>query len=404
MMSNQSLQQKFSYSLLLALLFSTFMLPSFQVIDGFPKIHLTDMLIPFFAMVVLINFKSELIASAKWFLIANIALMLIALISLIVNHRLFILRDDFELMKMIKFLIVFLFVIIAVKGTDLTSILKIIFVFVLFFNLLHYFNLFGFNQIITKYYGSDLQVSTFGFNSLGQPDTKRIIGTVGNPNNNAILFLFFVIFFFPEMKSKTSEKVFFLLAVFGTLACQSRTGFFALGIIFLLGSIIKKYAFKTTALYLLSFTGLFLLLLLMGNIYLNSLVGNMMKQNSLRSRLETWNILWEMIKQKPLLGYSPFKDYFYINNIYSENEYFLNAWRYGLLGLITYLMILWTSFFKAIKNCFSKSGFCLAMFTLVIAISALTNNPLSDTMIYMMFAFYAGLFFSDNIQTRRESS
>lgn len=60
--------------------------------------------------------------------------------------------------------------------------------------------------------------------------------------------------------------------------------------------------------------------------------------------------------------------------------------------------------FKAIKNCFSKSGFCLAMFTLVIAISALTNNPLSDTMIYMMFAFYAGLFFSDNIQTRRESS
>ena len=103
MMSNQSLQQKFSYSLLLALLFSTFLLPSFQVIDGFPKIHLTDMLIPFFAMVVLINFKSELIASAKWFLIANIALMLIALISLIVNHRLFILRDDFELMKMIKF-------------------------------------------------------------------------------------------------------------------------------------------------------------------------------------------------------------------------------------------------------------------------------------------------------------
>ena len=142
----------------------------------------------------------------------------------------------------------------------------------------------------------------------------------------------------------------------------------------------------------------------MGNIYLNSLVGNMMKQHSFRSRLETWNILWEMIKQKPLLGYSPYKDYFYINNIYSENEYFLNAWRYGLLGLITYLMILWTSFFKAIKNCFSKSGFCLAMFTLVIAISALTNNPLSDTMIYMMFAFYAGLFFSDNIQTRRESS
>jgi hypothetical protein len=43
---------------------------------------------------------------------------------------------------------------------------------------------------------------------------------------------------------------------------------------------------------------------------------------------------------------------------------------------------------------FSKYGFMVAMFTLVIGITSFTNNPLSDGMIYMMFAMSAGLFFS----------
>lgn len=400
-MINEKVQNGISNALLVALLFSSFLLPSIQIFSGFPKIHLTDILLPLFLIVVLMNFRLEIVSVAKGFIIANCLLAFIAVISLLVNHRLSVLRDDFEIMKMAKFVIVFLFVMVTVAKTDFVKMLRIIFVLVVIFNFLHYINFLGFNQIVTKYYGSDVQVDTFGLNSLGQPDTKRIIGTVGNPNNNAILFLFFVIFFFPELKSTWKERIYFLVAVFGLLACQSRTGFIAFGIVFLFGSVIKKYNLKTAVLYLLSFVGMFVLLMLMGNIYLNSLAGNIMKQHSLRSRLETWSMLWEMIKQKPLLGYSPFKDYFDNNHIYSESEYFLHAWRYGFLGLGAYLMILGSAFYASFKARFTKSGFFLSLFTIVIIVTALTNNPLSDTLIYMMYAFCAGLFFSDKMKGRR---
>lgn len=108
--------------------------------------------------------------------------------------------------------------------------------------------------------------------------------------------------------------------------------------------------------------------------------------------------MWEMIKQKPVMGYSPYKDYFYNNNLYSENEYVLYTWRYGILGLISYISILWTSFYLSFKKRFFKHGFYLCMFTIVLAITAITNNPLCDTMIYMMYAFMAGLFFSDYLK------
>lgn len=383
------------------LLFSSFLLPSIQVFSGFPKIHLTDILLPFFLVVVLMNFRLEIISAAKGFIIANCLLVLIAIVSIVVNHRISVLRDDFEVLKMIKFLIVFLFVMVTVQRIDFMKMLKIIFVLVLLFNFLHYIDFLGFNHFVVKYYGSDVQVDTFGLNSLGQPTTKRIIGTVGNPNNNAILFLFFVIFFFPEIKSTWKGRIYFLLAVFGMLACQSRTGFIAFGIVFLLGCISKKYNLKTAVLYLISFTAMFFILVLLGNLYLNSLAGNIMQQHSIRSRLETWSLLWEMIKQKPLLGYAPYKEYFETNNIYSESEYFLYAWRYGLLGLGAYLLALLTGFYFSLKGKMNENGFRFSMFIIVILITAITNTPTSDTMILMMYAFCAGLFFQNQLQERK---
>ncbi len=37
-----------------------------------------------------------------------------------------------------------------------------------------------------------------------------------------------------------------------------------------------------------------------------------------------------------LLGYS--KEYFYEHQLYSENEYILMVWRYGIIGLAFFLM------------------------------------------------------------------
>lgn len=396
-MKNQTAEQKYINTLLAFLLFSTFIIPSFQIIHGFPKVHLSDLILPFIGIVVFNHFNREIINKSKGFLIANLSFLFIAIISLIVNHRILYFRDDFEVLKIIKFLIVFLFVMISTYHLDIIKILRFIFIVIVLFNFFHYTNLFDFNQYVMPFYGSEIQVETFGLNSLGQPDTKRIIGTLGNPNNNAVLFLFFVIYFFPESKSTNTEKLFFLLSVFGTFACQSRTGFISLGIILLVGYFIKKYTLKTLAFFSVISIGLYLFLTQLGNTYLNTLSGNIIKQNSVNSRIETWSFMWEMIKQKPIIGYSPNKEYFETTIVYSENEYLFTTWKYGFTGLISFILILWTTFYSGFQKRFSKKGFCLAMFSLVIAITSLTNNPLSDTMIYMMFAITAGLFYGEQM-------
>ena len=400
-MRNQSIQRTYLISLWSLLIFSTFLLPSFQIIDGFPKIHLTDILLPFIGVIVLKHFTISHIKNSKWFLIANGTLLLIAILSLLINHRISSLRDDFEVLKMIKFLVVFLFVSIAMKQTDSMKILRVIFILVLLFNFMHYTNLFNFNHSIMLFYGSGIQVDTFGLNSLGQPDTKRIIGSLGNPNNNAILFLFFVSYFFPEEKTKITKKVYFLLAIFGTLACQSRTGFISLVFILIIGVLTKNYSIKSLLFYIASSITMFVILMLLGNLYLNSLAGNIIKQNSVRGRIETWTIMWEMIKLKPIIGYSANKEYFEKTIVYPESEYLLNTWRYGFLGLFAYFMILWNAFYAGFQNRFSKYGFCFALFTVVIAIAAITNNPLNDSMISMMFAISAGLFYGEQMNSPR---
>jgi O-antigen ligase len=399
-MKTLDLRNKINWVLLSALLFSAFLVPNIRLINHFAKIHVTDILIPFFLAAIFMNYNPKAFPAAKNFIIAICLMTFIAFISLLVNRHLFIFRDDFEVMKFVKLLIVFLFVMVSVQGKDFIKMLRIIFILVVIFNFLHYTNLFDFNEHILKYYGQEIQVDTFGLNSLGQPDTKRIIGTVGNPNNNAILFLFFTIFFFPELKSTWKEKIYFLLAALGVFACQSRTGLVAFIAIFILGSVVKKYNLKAAGLYLLGFVGMFLGLMLLGNVYLNSLASNLMKQHSVRGRLETWKMLWEMIKQKPIIGYSPSKDYFDENNIYSESEYFLFAWRFGFLGLFAYLYMTFSGFYAGFKARLTNNGFRFAAFSIVIIITAFTNNPLSDPMIFMMYAFSAGLFFSDRLKVR----
>lgn len=378
-------------------LLSVFLLPSFPVIADLPKIHGTDILLPAFLTLSAFSFDKKTFPATSRFLYLLAAMLAVALASLLVNERITVLRDVFELMKLLKFAIVFLFIFLFIEEFELMKWLRITFILLVIFNFLHYVDFLGFNQLVVKYYGSEIQVDTFGLNSLGQPDTKRILGTVGNPNNNAILFLFFIVFFFPKKKSTLIEKTYFLTAVFCFLACQSRTGLVAFTVIFILGAILRKYNLGTFLLYCLGFISMHFSLIFLGNIYMGSF-GNIMKQNSVRGRLETWNMLWQMIKKRPLLGYSPFKDYFYSNNIYAESEYFQNTWRYGFIGLLAYLAWMLNIVLDSFRNKFTESGFRLFLFTIVILITGLTNCPLSDTAIYMMFALCCGLFFAEKLK------
>jgi hypothetical protein len=120
----------------------------------------------------------------------------------------------------------------------------IIFYIVFTFNILQYFNIFNFNQVIEIFYTSPERILFFGKNSLGEIDTKRLLGTMGNPNNNAILFLFFAAVFAPMPKNNKSRLIIFCLSFLAILLTQSRTGLIAFICMVIINIVIFKLGYK----------------------------------------------------------------------------------------------------------------------------------------------------------------
>lgn len=373
---------------------STLILPAIKFTDNFPKVEPVDICLPIiFLLLVIHNWK--IFFEKRYKILIPLLVFFIAMIlSIVVNDRIYILRDHFELLKIIKFFLIIHFFSLVVDLVNWDKWITITFIVLLVFNFLHYIDFLGFNSLIQIYYGAEIHIAGFGLNSLGEPDTKRILGTLGNPNNNAILFLFFCIYYFKNSLGK--NPILFYLAAFGLLACQSRTGFIAFGFIFLLFIYLNRVPLKLILQHIVVIAIEYFLFLLIGNMYISSLANSeLLKSNSVLGRIETWTYLGKMILEKPFFGYGPDKLYFENHNLYSESEYFLIAWRYGFLGLISYLWFMLRTVFCAFN--FKQLTFVSVLFfyTIVLLITGLTNNPFSDPKLMVLFAMVLGLSIGD---------
>jgi O-antigen ligase len=130
-------------------------------------------------------------------------------------------------------------------------------------------------------------------------------------------------------------------------------------------------------------------------LYSNNLfTGHILKTGSARGRWEAWTFLGEMILQRPLFGYGGNKAYFYAQKIYSENEFILMAWRYGIFGLMGYLLIYLLplkAFFQAKKI---EQSYPALLSIVLMLVAALTNNPFVDRTIMVLFAAVIGAVYS----------
>ena len=260
----------------------------------------------------------------------------------------------------------------------------------------------GFNNFVEKYYGGDYQVSRFGLDSSGHPTSKRMLGTMGNPNDNAILFLFFLIYFFNEDSNNIKNKILFYLATLALFFCQSRTGFTAFVVIYVMGVFLYKLSLKSIITDTLIFIAMYSLQLLMGNLYINSLAGNIAENTSLNARFEVWKMLFQMIKQKPFFGYAPNKEFFDANKIYADNQYVLIAWRYGFVGFLLFMLWIGYGFLMSIKNKIHPHAKHLLLFLTVIIITSITNAPLNNAKIIVMLAIYTGMYFNGKHIAQKE--
>ena len=394
-MEKKNIFKYFDFSLFALLFLSITIFPFIKVREGL-YIGLEDILLPIFLFRI-IQSKLYFFDKYIWWMLF---FALYILFTIAINQRLWSLRDYFEIYKIGKFLLIVIFTrhIFKTNFVRFDLLVKITFVILLILNFAHYFNVFNFNGIIEPFYAtSEIHLSLFGLDTLGNPAVRRMIGTFGNPNDNAILFLFFFSYFLSKATNFkfTLALIFLYLSFLCILLTQSRTGFIASVIVYVFWSILTKQNLKTTLInisfFVISFFVAFSFSPLSLNYYANT-SPNLVKNNSVLGRLEVWKYLIKMIEQKPIFGYGPNKDYFYDNNLYPESEYVLFTWRYGFVGLILYFGWLLLPIYKTIVH--SRLNSFYIVLALIIIVNAVTNCPLSNPKTLLLFALSIGYYYA----------
>jgi len=394
-------------------LFSILFLPDITISSKLPAFQFVDLILPFLLIGIILKIKRLIWHNYYFFLFIFSAYVLF---TMGINGRLGMLRDYFEIYKILKFLIVIIFFTLIDIRLFLKQWVKPLFIGICLINLTHFFDLFQINRWIENSFEVGLNIEYFGKNSLGLPAGKRMLGLMNNPNNNAILFSFFSILFFPFQFNK-AKLIWFIVALVMTFLCQSRTSIFAV-LVFMACVFIFKLV-KWNLKQWLVFGSIILVCYLFAwmlcsqffqyPIYGNSMFnGAALNSHSALGRLEVWKYLWKMIIEKPFFGFGPNKDYFYTHHLYSENEYILFAWRYGFIGLFLYLLFYFIPFKKLViqnKTPYSKY---LILIILLLLVTALTNNPLCERNIFILFAISLGsiynLTFEKSLQTDANGS
>jgi len=404
---------------------SILLFPDFRLGEGMPALQFIDFLVPIIFVLVCANWKKIVWKKIYSFLIIFSGYIIVTIVA---NDRLGMIKDYFEIYKVLKFLLIIIFFSIVKINNFKTNFLYPIFALLVIFNLGHYFNVLGINELIETYYNGGIHLEFFGMDSLGRLSTKRMIGVIGNPNTNAIVFLIFIVLFYPKDRKINLSKLPFFMALVLFFLCQSRTGFGALLIVVLFqllyctiskgGFKLKNINFLPLLMVVVSFSISYLfsaniiktdvynydvtkiktideLVKTEQSTYINSVFsGDVTQTNSVKGRLKIWKHLWGMVEHKPILGHAPSKEYFYENKLYAENEYILYLWRYGAIGLLFYLALIGSLFWLGFKNRYSDYALALMLLSIIVAITAITNTPLNSREILIFIGVVIGLFFN----------
>ena len=387
-------------------LVSIFLLPGITFSGSLPVVRPEDFLVYGMLLTLLLMTSKTVIwnSSIQKYMLFIMLFAIWMAITQLGNGRLTRMSDYFEYYKLLKYGIVALtFYLIHKNGildqTDILRAIRVIFFLVFILNMLHYFNILNYDLIVMPFYGNELQRS-FGVNSLGQSDVKRMLGVLGNPNDNSIMMGFFSIYFIVHSTKQSAEcKQNILLAglaIVMLLMSGSKTGVLALVAVFVVYWILSKASIKQ----LLLLFGIAVASVMLINVFQLTYISSLWTENwsantSWTGRINVWQNLVGMIQKSPWIGYGPNKEYFYLNSLYSENEYVLMAWRYGVVGLLFYLLWILIPVVSAFRQKGERYAQSVILFSTMLFVSALTNNPLSEPRILVLYAMLCGLMFAD---------
>lgn len=381
-----------------------FLLPYFscQILPF--KMEPSDCLLPFVTLGLAGMWKS-LGRNLKWILTGGgISMWILA--TILINRQAGVVSNYFEIYKILKYFCFFLFVkeVLSSQFTEWKSLRTSVEVFtlaLLIFNLLHYFNIGDFNHRIMPYYCDNDNLTYFGLYREGIPGPKRMIGVMGNPNYNALVFNCLLIWFRPRNHWDIRSGVMYFLCLVAMLCCQSRTNTALFAVIIIGLTLLEPLSWKKR---LACLSGTFLVIILVMNwSSLMCLLGgnpeNSMsyvsstKTSSLSARFQIWESMISRMDGCWIWGHSPDKQYFTEHHLHPDNEYVAFLYRYGIVGLLGLSMLY---ILMGLKGLMSRkanpSGLDMAGISVLYAGQSLMAEPLMNTRAWIPFIFFLALF------------
>lgn len=390
------------YLISVFLIFSILFLPSFKISSSL-SIRIEDLLFLFVFLIFI--FKRKMLLNKQILLIFTLAM--VELFSIVINKNILYVSALWEPIKILKFIVflnVFFKAFIKYRQRFI-KIFEIFFIFLIFINFIQYFNFFNFNNYIGRLYIPEVHLSVF----MERQDIKRLLGLMGNPNNNAILFSFFYALFMSLYLSLRSKKYLYisLLSFLIVILCQSRTTFLALlfsmfFIPFFAGLNHKKRHLKTVLTSLIIVGFIVIVYNILPISYLRSIKNMDIEEiSSWQERIIVWNYILDNVRQQLILGTGGFKEFYYSRNIDIDSGYFWFLYNFGLISLLTYLIFLLYQIyisFKFRKLLFSYLNFS---FLSIILITSITNAPFQEPRLNLIIAVTIAFFISHRIMKER---
>jgi len=252
-----------------------------------------------------------------------------------------------------------------IKKNQVVITIRLLFLALAGINIFIMLNPFGLGREISIYYSPKLDVMLSNYNEFG---AFRLSGTMKNPNNNAVLFGLFLLYFLYTNARKYWKYI--LLAFVMIFLTQSRTVLLIVlaiyGMYVLHGNSRKANMIMVPAVLVSLLAGLFLF---RSSNIMSIFDGSAFKSNSWRIRMEHYEVLLSSDTRDLIFGHGIILDPISTVGFYFDTEYLSIGYQYGVIGLLIWIGII-SSLLLLMRKMNRKSTFGWAILIFIFGVAA----------------------------------
>ena len=351
----------------LSLLFVTFSLAGELFFPAHVRFILDDLFFPFGVLFLAVTFFKK--PKWRWFILAFGAITIWGFLSDTLANGTIRTAPFGMLLRWMKWPIMCITIAevgqLKIKRNHVLNGIILSFLFLAGINILMILNPLGFGRWLSVLYSPKLDILLSNYHEFG---AFRLSGTMLNPNNNAILFGLFLIFFLHVDARKYWKYI--LLAFIMIFLTQSRT--VMLITLVILGLYVLRANSRKVNMILIpagvaSFIGG--LFLFRSTNLVSMFNGSAFQSNSWTSRMDHYEILVNSGMKEMILGHGIVLDPIAAVGFHFDSEYLSIGYQYGVIGLFIWAIIIGL-LLKITRKADRKSTFQWAIVLFIFGIAA----------------------------------